>query len=169
MITSSREYRGGLIKNAYSEFLDRSPDAPGLAGWLGAMNSGMTIQKMEAGFLASPEYYAKAGGDDASWVRQLYAHVLDRPAGGAEVDHWTARLAAGTSRQTVAMGFLISTERLRTVVSGYYLDLLDRGTDPAGRDSWVNAIQHGARTEQIIGGIVASNEYFTKATQSWDS
>jgi hypothetical protein len=49
------------------------------------------------------------------------------------------------------------------VVSGYYQDLLGRGIDEVGRQGWVTAIQNGWRTEQIIGGIIASDEYFIKA------
>ncbi|NMR21385.1 DUF4214 domain-containing protein [Cellulomonas fimi] len=162
-ITSSAEYRGGLIRGAYDEFLDREPDAGGLANWLDEMARGMTIQTMEGGFLASQEYYDQSGGQDAVWVQRLYQHVLRRAAGEAEVQHWLGQLAAGQSRQDVAMGFLLSTERLGTVVDGYYQDLLDRGIDPAGLTHWVGAIQTGTRTEAIIGGIVSSREYWMNA------
>jgi len=37
-----------------------------------------------------------------------------------------------------------------------------RSIDPSGRVTWVTNIQRGARVEQIIGGIVASEEYFNK-------
>lgn len=74
-----------------------------------------------------------------------------------------AVLAQGYSRETVALGFLLSTERLTTVVDGYYLHLLGRSIDPSGRGTGGIAIQQGARTEQIIGGIVSSDEYFARA------
>ena len=162
-ITSSAEYRSRLITGVYAEFLGRTPDAPGLANWLAGMGAGMTIQAMEGGFLASPEYYAKSGGTDDAWVRQLYRHVLSRDASDGEVAGWVAVLAQGHPRSAVARGFLLSTERLSTVVNGYYQHLLGRSIDPAGRSTWVSAIQQGARTEQIIGGIVSSEEYFQRA------
>jgi len=165
LITSSEEYRTGLIRGAYLRYLGREPEAAGLTSWLGGMGAGMTTQTMESGFLASPEYYAQAGGNDAGWVRRLYSHVLDRDAGASEVDYWTSRLKTGATRQSVAIGFLLSTERLNTVVTGYYQSLLGRDTDIAGRDYWVVALQTGSRTEQIIGGIVASDEYYAKATR----
>lgn len=162
-ITSSTEYRSRLITGVYGEFLDRTPDPSGLTNWLAAMQGGLTIQGMEGGFLASAEYYAKAGGTPEAWVRQLYRHVLGREAGDTEVAGWVTALAQGHSREAVARGFLLSSERLTTVVNGYYQDLLGRSIDPAGRTTWVTAIQQGARTEQIIGGIVSSDEYFARA------
>ncbi len=161
-ITYSDEYRSKLIAGSYSTYLGRGPDPSGAAGWLAAMRAGSTIQQMEAGFIASNEYYAKAGGTDAGWVRRLYQHVLGRGAAPSEVQAWTSALAQGGTRQQVAMGFLVSTEHLTTVVDGYYRDLLGRGIDPSGAHAWVVAIQGGARVEAIIGGIIASDEYYSK-------
>lgn len=162
-ITYSTEYRSRLIAGVYGDFLGREPDPVGLANWLTAMAAGTTVQHLESGFLASGEYYAEAGGTDADWVRRLYQHVLARDAAEAEVQVWVDVLAQGSSRQTVAIGFVYSSERLSTVVNGYYLDLLGRGIDPAGQQGWVSAIQAGSRTEDIIGGIIASGEYYAKA------
>jgi hypothetical protein len=158
-ITYSDEYRSRLIAGSYQAYLGRGPDPSGAAGWLSAMRSGATIQQMEAGFIASDEYYAQAGGTDADWVRQLYAHVLGRSAGDAEVQAWTQALARGGSRYQAAMGFLVSYEHLTAVVDGYYQYLLGRGIDPAGAHGWVIAIQGGVRVEAVIAGIVASAEY----------
>ena len=162
-ITSSTEYRSRLITGVYREFLSRGPDPVGLQDWLNAMARGLTIQGMEGGFLASAEYYRKAGATPDAWVRQLYRHVLGRGASDDEVAGWVTVLAQGHSREVVARGFLLSTERLTTVVNGYYKDLLGRSIDPVGRATWVTAIQQGARTEEIIGGIISSDEYFQRA------
>jgi hypothetical protein len=161
-ITYSTEYRTRLITASYNHFLGRSPEPKGLQDWLGYMASGGTIQQMEAGFLASPEYYAKAGGTPSGWVTRLYNHVLGRSPGASEVAHWTRTLAAGQSHYSVAMGFLLSSEYLTTVVDSYYVDLLGRRIDPSGRATWVSAIQRGTRVEAIIGGIVASDEYYNR-------
>ena len=60
------------------------------------------------------------------------------------------------------MGFLLSTERLSTVVDGYYQHLLGRSLDPSGKAYWVGILQAGGRNEAIIGGIIASIEYWNK-------
>jgi hypothetical protein len=160
-ITGSPEYRSTLITASYLKYLGRSPDPVGLRGWLAAMNSGYTVSRMEGGFIASPEYYAKAGSTDATWVVKLYFDVLGRAAAPSEVNHWTTSLSAGASRNQVAMGFLLSTERLSTVVNGYYQHLLGRAVDPTGLVAWVKKLQAGAKNETIIGGIIASPEYFS--------
>lgn len=159
-ITSSDEFRSGLIVDAYAAYLGRGPDAAGLQSWLRSMGAGLTIEQLDAGFIASDEYWAVAGGTSADWVRALYVDVLGREAGDAEVSSWVAALNGGITRTQVAMGFLLSTEYLSSVVDGYYWWLLDRGLDPTGRAAWVSAIQQGARDEQIIGGIIASEEYW---------
>jgi hypothetical protein len=160
-ITYSAEYRSRLIAGSYDRYLGRSPDPGGLRTWLGAMKGGWTISQMESGFIASAEYYSKAGSTDAGWVRKLYADVLSRPTvAPSEVAGWTAQLRAGTGREQVAMGFLLSTERLNTVVDGHYRHLLGRGIDPAGQRTWVGILKAGGRDEAIIGGIIASAEYY---------
>lgn len=157
-ITSSTEFRTRLIREAYQEYLGRSPDPQGLANWLAAMRAGMRIQEMEAGFLASAEYYRKAGGTPSTWVVALYQSVLGRTPGANEVSSWVGRLPS-LGRHRVALGFLLSTERLQTDVAGYYTWLLRRSLDPAGRTTWVRAIQAGHRVEEIIAGIISSAEY----------
>ncbi|RYV51387.1 DUF4214 domain-containing protein [Pengzhenrongella frigida] len=165
-ITYSTEYRSGLVSGAYQAFLGRAADVPGMNAWLDGMARGLTIQALESGFIGSQEYYDRAGGSDSGWVRQLYRDVLGREANEPEVGGWTNVLAGGTSRQSVSIGFVISTERLSSVVNGYYLHLLGRTIDPTGQQGWVSAIQHGARSEDIIGGIVASEEYYGRVQNS---
>jgi hypothetical protein len=163
-ITSSPEFRSELIDFSYRWYLDRLPDADGLNFWLGKMASGYTISQMEAGFIGSPEFYAMAGSTDIGWVAGLYGAVLQRTPSVSEVDGWTKALHNGASRQTVSMGFLLSTEHLSTVVDGYYQSLLRRHLDPAGQVTWVHILQAGGRDEAIIGGIIASDEYWVGAT-----
>lgn len=161
-ITASKEFRSGLIRQSYADYLDRAPDAPGLEHWLTQMSRGMHIEQMQMGFIASPEYYAKAGGTPQGWVTRLYQHVLDRGPAPAEVTFWVDQMARGKTRSQVARGFLYSTEHLTTVVDGYYQLLLRRSIDPSGRATWVTKIQQGSRDEEIIASIVSSAEYRSK-------
>lgn len=163
-ITASSEYRAGLIRESYQTYLGREPEPAGLQNWLGAMNQGLTIQQMQAGFVASDEYYAQAGGEPSGWVGKLYANVLGRTAAPDEVSAWTTAISGGSSRGEIALGFLISSEHLSTVIDGNYQHLLGRGIDPTGQAGWVGAIQQGTRLEAVIGSIVASPEYYSKNT-----
>jgi len=159
-ITNSAEYRSALITQSYATYLGRQPDAQGLATWLGVMNAGGTITEMETGFLASDEYFARAGSTQSGWVANLYADVLGRTASAGEIQGWVAYLNSGASRAQVASGFLLSTEHLSSVISGYYTKFLHRPVDAGGLQTWVTAIQAGVRHEAIIGAIVASDEYY---------
>ena len=47
-ITSSAEFRSGLISAAYDRYLGRGPDPAGLQFWLGQMAAGMTIEQSES-------------------------------------------------------------------------------------------------------------------------
>jgi FtsP/CotA-like multicopper oxidase with cupredoxin domain len=159
-LTGSTEYRSILITASYRRYLDRQPDPAGLTSWLAAMSRGTTITQMEAGFIASPEYYAKAGYNPSGWVAKLYTDVLGRFGSPGEIAAWVGYLNSGASRTQVATMFLLSTEHLSTVVTGYYSAFLHRMPDPAGLAGWVRAMQQGVRHEVIIGAIVASDEYF---------
>jgi hypothetical protein len=158
-ITYSREFRSSLIAESYQHYLGRNPDAAGLEGWLGGMAQGMHIEQMQSGFISSPEFYAAAGSDDRRWIAALYQTVLGRSPSASEVDDWQRTLGTGASKGAVALGFLYSTEHLTTVVNGYYLNLLHRGIDPSGRQTWVTLIQQRHRDEEIIAAIVSSAEY----------
>lgn len=162
-ITGSDEYRSGLIRGAYQRYLGREPEPAGLAFWLAEMTTGRTITAMEAGFLASDEYYLRSGNSDSGWVSALYRAVLDRSAAPEEVGFWVARSHL-VGRSSVAQGFLLSDEHLTTVVDGYYVQLLGRHIDLTGRATWVGLLQNGVRLEAIIGSIIASDEYWGRAT-----
>lgn len=160
-ITSSDEYRTRLIQGVYQHYLGRAAEATGLSYWLGQMKAGLRISDLEAGFITSDEYYAKAGGTPAGWVTRLYQHVLGRTPSAAEVAGWVPHVDPA-SRTGVALGFLFSDEYLGSVIDGYYHDLLGRGIDASGRATWVGQIQHGVRLEAVIGSIIASDEYYSK-------
>jgi hypothetical protein len=123
------------------------------------MDRGLHIEDMQSGFISSREFYLAAGSNDREWISRLYQSVLGRVPASSEVDGWAARLRRGAKHGAVALSFLYSTEHLTQVVDGYYVSLLGRHIDPSGRVGWVTAIQHGARDEEIIAGIVSSAEY----------
>lgn len=174
-ITGSDEFRTALITNAYETFLGREPDAAGLAHWLQRMREGLTIQQMEAGFLASPEYWAAHGNREYSFVEGLYRDVLGRLGTPAEITSWMSpiqrcrpELHMGfpqlcLPRDVAALQFLLSTERLRMDLEADYQWLLFRSLDPTGSATWVSQLQSGVRYENVVGSIIASDEYWNLA------
>ncbi len=159
-ITYSYEYRARLVTDAYQRYLGRAPDQVGLDGWVAAMDRGWTVARIGGGFIASDEYYQRSGGTRSGWVTALYRDVLHREPSADEVSAWGRALARGETREQVALGFLLSTEHLATVVDGYYMTLLRRHLDPVGLRGWVALLQAGHHDEEIVGGLVASDEYW---------
>jgi hypothetical protein len=174
-ITGSDEFRTGLITDAYTSFLGRMPDAAGTAYWLQRMREGLTIQQMEAGFLSSPEYWAAHGSIEILYVYGLYADVLGREPSQGDASFWARAISIcgarpgwnpGWScipRESVALQFLLSTERLATDLEADYQWLLGRSLDPSGSATWVHQLQSGVRYETVVGSIIASDEYWNLA------
>src|SRR6185437_12333049 len=79
-IDHSAEYFASLINPAYETYLGRAADAAGLQYWVAKMQAGLTDEQLEAGFIASAEFYAHAGGTDLKWVDALFQELLGRPA-----------------------------------------------------------------------------------------
>lgn len=136
-----------------------SPDADGLAHWVGELRQAMTDERLEAAFAAAPEFYQYAGGTDAGWAQAMYLDLLGRAADAAGLSHWTGQLAHGADRASVALGFAASGERETQRVSDDYFADLGRVPDAAGQAYWVNAFENGMRNEDVIAGFLTSHEY----------
>ncbi|HQU42915.1 MAG TPA: DUF4214 domain-containing protein, partial [Pirellulales bacterium] len=164
-LTHSDEYYADkIISPAYEMYLGRAPDAAGLAYWTSQLRDhGLTDEELEAGFIASAEFYTNAGGTDSGWVNALYLKLLNRPADANGLSFWLAQLAGGESREQVALGFTTSLERETTRVTGDYRTFLGRLPDQAGINYWVSEFAQGLLTnEDVIAGFVASDEFFSK-------
>jgi hypothetical protein len=162
-LTHSAEYFGTIISASYQQFLGRSPDAAGLSYWIGRMQNGLSDEHLQAGFIASPEYYLHAGNTDKAWVDALYLNLLGRPADGAGESYWIKQLAAGVARSAIAYGFAASAEEEGIRVQGDYRHLLLRSASPSEESYWVGQFLQGVRNEDVIAGIVGSEEYFRRA------
>ncbi|HVX11746.1 MAG TPA: TIGR03118 family protein [Pirellulales bacterium] len=160
----SAEYFGNIIISpAYQQYLGRAPDASGLAYWIGQMqNDGLTDEQLEAGFIGSPEFYSRAGGNDKAWVDAMYEDLLGRDPDPAGESYWVDRLAAGMSRADVAYGFAAGQERESQLITADYMHYLDRAPDVQGLDYWLAQFAAGVTNEDVITGFVASDEYFDK-------
>jgi hypothetical protein len=163
-LTHSAEYYGTIITPAYRQFLGRSPDATGLAYWTSRMQQGLTDEQLQAGFIASPEYYLHAGNTDKAWVDALYQDLLGRAADPAGEAHWLAQLAAGVSRASIAYGFAASTEEERLRIAGDYQHYLRRAPSAAEIDYWAGQFAKGVANEDLIAAFIGSDEYYQRAS-----
>lgn len=158
----SAEYYADLIViPAYERYLNRAPEAAGLAFWVDQLqNHGLTDEQLEAGFISSPEFYARAGGTDQAWIDAVYQTLLGRPADQAGESYWLSQLASGVSRTQVAVSFTAGPERESQRITDDYMHYLGRQPEPQGLSYWLGQFSAGLTNEDLITGFVSSDEYF---------
>jgi hypothetical protein len=106
-----------------------------------------------------------SNGDAPSsgWATSLYETVLDRQPSAAEASGWNNMLAAGAAKIQVAQTFLQSSERLGSIIDGYYQQYLGRAADQAGLDYWTGVWRTHGGPELVQAGIIGSPEYYSTA------
>ena len=129
--TSNMDLQGNAaqVYRLYQAALDRTPDASGLAAHVNALNHGLSLHDDAAGFVNSPEFALRFGGNtsDQTFVTALYKNVLDRAPDAAGYASWMNLLANHTlDRASVLIGFSESPENHGKVdpaiLSGIHLD-----------------------------------------------
>jgi hypothetical protein len=160
VMTHSDEYDQDFVTSAYERLLGRAPDAAGLSAWISAMQQGMTDERLEAGFVGSPEYLANHGGVGRSWLIGLYQDILNRTAGDAELNSWLAALASGMSPSDVAYDFTASVERKGLTVASDYMTLLGRAATQSELSAWTRALVAGLSDEDVSALFLGSAEYY---------
>ncbi|HUC35853.1 MAG TPA: DUF4214 domain-containing protein [Acidimicrobiales bacterium] len=163
-IATSTEYRNGFVNGLYEAYLGRAVDPTGQSTWVGQLAHGASDASVLIAILASPEFYSDAGGTASGFVTALYYSLLGRAPDSGGLSSWVSQLNSGTSRATVATGFVISNEFLSSLIANQYLVLLDRPADSGGLSTWVSALSSGTPFEAVLAGIIGSNEFYTKAT-----
>jgi len=97
-----------FVESLYRRLLDRAPEPGAVAGWVGQMKRGMTVQEVARGFLTSEEYTRNI-------VREAYTRFLRRTPDQGGWDDWGNRVKAGLAHQDLAAGFLASLEYRQAV------------------------------------------------------
>jgi streptogramin lyase len=163
-IESSAEYRIDQVEKLYNHYLLRDADAAGLQQAVAFLANGATLEQLAALIAGSPEYFQiRANGMNDIFLLYFYLDALKRePDGGAETA-FSQALAAGITRTQVAAVVFGSSEYKSDLVQSYYQQFLHRTAAPAELNPWVNALLQGARDEQVIAGILSSDEYFARS------
>jgi hypothetical protein len=163
LLTHSAEYYAGVVALAYQRYLGRPPSPSETAGWVSAMQAGLSDEHLEAGFIGSAEYIANHGGAGAGWVTGMYKDLLGRTPSQHEVDLWVAALNGGEPPTQVAYGFAASAEREGQHVTADYNTFLGRPPSAQEVSAWVDAFVHqGVSNEDVIAGFAGSAEYFQR-------
>ena len=126
------------------------------------LDNGNTVEQMDSLLVASAEYFQnRGGGTNLGFIGALYHDALSRtpdPTGQANFDRF---LAQGGTRGQVADMIFGSPEYRGDLVESYYQRFLHRDADSSGLGGFVGILgQPGARDEQVVTALIASDEYF---------
>lgn len=161
-IARSGEYAQRRIIESYRSILGRDPEPSGLTWWSAAVQQGgLRVEDLRGVLIVSDEYYVRAGGTDAAYIRALYRDLLRRGAADSEVASWTAQMAIG-GRSAVATGVWRSIESARLRVDEAYRTYLGRSAEPGGLAGWAPYWQAYGE-DALRGGLVGSDEYMARA------
>ncbi len=104
---------------------------------------------------------------NAESVRRLYIATLNRAPDDTGHQNWQASLAGGQSLQSIATGFINSTEFSNVYgplnntqfVTTLYQNVLGRAPDSSGLASWVSMLDSGTSREAVVLGFSESLEF----------
>ncbi len=102
----------GQTYRLYQAAFNRTPDAVGLGGWIHGMDTGMSLEQVASGFIASAEFQSLYGVNPGNLqlVTLLYSNVLHRAPDQAGSDYWIYQLEHGMTREQALAGFSESAE-----------------------------------------------------------
>jgi FG-GAP-like repeat/Bacterial Ig-like domain/Domain of unknown function (DUF4214) len=148
----------------YEQFLHRAASSGEVAGWVQAMQAGLTPEQVIVAIVSSAEYFtAEAGSTDVAFVNQLYHDLLGRPADTGGLNNFLSVLtnAESAARFGIVNGLDQSAEYRTNLVQSYYTKLLKRSASPADVSGWLGAFSSGTTDEQFIAALIGSAEYLS--------
>ncbi len=102
----------GNAYRLYQAAFNRTPDTPGLSFWVHALDQGVDIQSVAAGFVNAAEFRSVYGTNpsNAHIVDLMYQNVLGRAGESAGINFWVGQLDGGLSVGALLQGFAVSSE-----------------------------------------------------------
>lgn len=174
-----------FVEQLYQFALGRTGDPGGIAGWVNALNGGMSRGQVVVGFSESPENQLRTAATlaaglwipdaEAQVIARLYDATLDRLPDPGGLAGWVAAYEGGTSLATIAGAFVASAEfqarygalSNQAFVEQLYRFCLNREGDPAGVAGWVNTLASGTSRAQVVIGFSESAEHIALTAASW--
>src|SRR5579863_8142528 len=71
-VVDSDEADADFVAKTYQHYLGRNADEVGQEYWVHEMQAGVNDQEIEAAFLSTAEFYARAGGTQPGWTQAAY-------------------------------------------------------------------------------------------------
>ncbi len=161
----SPERRTLVINSVYEATLVRAPDPIGFANSYQLLQAGITARQLQALLQASPEYMLRrAGNTQAGFLNSIYLDSLGRVPEASAQAAYLPLLNAGLSHLQLAMSVATSVEADSRFVQIVYSTFLGRTAEAAGLQSWVDLLVRGGKDDQVVAGILGSDEYFQESS-----
>lgn len=189
--TESDEFRNaysnlddrGFIQQLYRNVLGREGEQVGVESWLDLLHSGAGGRDTVLyGFATSFENVVNnlsvMGDDEYGYAYRLYEAALNRAPETTGLNFWYNHLEAGQSLTWVAQGFMNSDEYQQkyggldnaSFVEQLYQNVLGRGSDTAGFQNWMDALNSGtSRADVLIGFSDSLENRIQTAEQTHDN
>jgi hypothetical protein len=155
-----------FVTGLYQNLLNRSPDAGGLAGWVAAINNGMSNQAVATAIWQSQEHRTDE-------VTSYYQTFLGRSPDSAGLAAWVNLMMTGQlNEQGVEIAFLTSGEYLNnhptadSYITGLYLNLLNRSPQIFELAIWEPILSQNGTTF-VSAAIVTSTEKYIDVITSY--
>src|SRR5262249_32662659 len=159
-VLAGPEYRTHALDVLYRRLLGRPPDGRELAEQLRRLERGEGLEHVEAGLLATEEYFReRAGWREAMFVIALYRDVLGRRTdrGSESFVHFV--LQEGSTARVVREVFQ-SPEARRRRAEMLCRPFLDHPPDAATLDSYAQELLEGTTCEALVARALGSEAYF---------
>ncbi len=145
----------------YIAYINRVPDADGMAFWIGQFKAGQTLSQIGESFYGAAVQYSSLTGYSASmtnadFVTVVYRNVLGRSEPDAEgLAFWTNELASGhSSRGTLVASILGSAHSFKgDATYGYVADLLDNKIDVGKTFAIEQGLVYNTGADSITHGM----------------
>ncbi len=161
----SDTWAGVRVNDMYRTILGRDADRGGRAYWLDQIARGLQLESAAVEFFGSREYFVRAGGTEAGFVRALYQDLLGRRADRAGTDYWVGFLRSGRlTRSGVADNFYRSIESRRDRVTRLHTEIMGVSPTASARDRWADRL---AQVGDIVlsAELAASQEFWNRAVR----
>jgi hypothetical protein len=162
-LESSAEYQTIAVQSLFLQYLHRPADAATVGSFVAYLRAGGTSEQEAAIIIGADEYWKAHGSTVDGFLAGLYQDALGRAVDNGGKAYFTKFLLTGVTRTQVAATLLAGDEFGRRSIQAIYHQYLNRDADAVGLAIWLQARQHGLRTEQIVAAIVSSTEYESKA------
>jgi CSLREA domain-containing protein len=159
-VAHSHEYLARVLTDLYLRFLNRAPDAEGLASYVHDIQDGKSLEEVKIEMLTSAEYRAHSNSA-AGFLANLYSDVLGRAPDAEAAFKYGVIYGAGTEGEVakIVREVVTSDEARRIEIDKAYAVLLNRAPDPQSRIEYAGQLETGRSILDVIAELAASDEY----------